>query len=74
MFKLIQIILCLPVGTAAVERSFSQMKMVKSRLHNRLSDDNLPRSMRIAIGPELESVNFEEILDIFKESYRRISL
>ena len=32
MFKLIQIILCLPVGTAMVERSFSQMKMVKTRL------------------------------------------
>ena len=40
------------------------MKMVKARLHNRLSDDNLPRLMRIAIGPKLESVNFEEILDI----------
>ena len=33
MFKLI---LCLPVGTATVERSFSQMKMVKTRLHNRM--------------------------------------
>ena len=75
MFKLIQIILCLPVGTATVERSFSQMKMVKTRLRNRLSDENLPRLMRIAIeGPELESVNFEDILDIFKESNRRISL
>ena len=45
--KLIQIILCLPVGTAMVERSFTQIKMVKTWLRNQLSDDNLPRLMRI---------------------------
>ena len=45
---------------------------LKTRLRNRLSDDTLPRLMRIAIeGPELESVNFEDIL---KESNRRMSL
>ena len=40
--------------TATVERSFSQMKQIKTRLRSRLSDLNLPRLMRIAIeGPEL---------------------
>ena len=29
----------LPVGTASVERSFSQMKMIKTRLRNRLSEN-----------------------------------
>ena len=54
MFKLMNIILALPVGTATVERSFSQMKMIKTRLRNRLNDSNLTRLMRIAIeGPEL---------------------
>ena len=44
--------------TATVERSFSQMKFVKTRLRNRLSDINLARVMRIVIeGPELTSVN-----------------
>ena len=44
--------------TATVERSFSQMKFVKTRLRNRLSDINLARLMRIVIeGPELTSVN-----------------
>ena len=75
MFKLMNIILALPVGTATVERSFSQMKMIKTRLRNRLNDSNLTRLMRIAIeGPELNSVNFAEILDIFKQKNRRISL
>ena len=64
-YCLINIMLTLPVGTATVERSFSQTKI---RLRNRLSDLNLTRLMRIAIeGPQLNLVNFNEILDIFKE-------
>ena len=35
------------------DRSFSQMKLVKTCLRNRLSDNTLPKLMRIAIeGPE----------------------
>ena len=69
------ILLALPVGTATVERTFSQMKLVKTRLRNRISDTNLTRFMRIAIeGPELSSVDFNEIVDIFKENNHRILL
>ena len=32
MFKLLDILLAMPVGTASAERSFSQMKLIKSRL------------------------------------------
>ena len=69
------ILLALPVGTATVERTFSQMKLVKTRLRNRISDTNLTRLMRIAIEcPELSSVDFNEIVDIFKENNHRILL
>ena len=62
MFKLLNIIMALFVGTATVERTFSQLKIIKTRLHNRISDVNLIRLMRIAIeGPELVSVNFDKI-------------
>ena len=74
-FKLLNILLALPVGTASVERSFSQMKLIKTRLRSRLNDTNLARLMRIAIeGPNLKDVNFNEIVDIFKEKNRRIQL
>ena len=71
--------LTLPVGTATVERSFSQMKMIKIRLRNSLNDTNLKRLMRIAIeGPEMKLVDFDEVLDVFldvfRENDRRISL
>ena len=56
-FTLLNIILAMPVGTATVERSFSQMKMIKTRLRNRLSDCNLSRLMKIAVeGPELSDI------------------
>ena len=76
MFKLSNIMLTsLPVGTATVERSFSQMKIIKTRLRNRLNDTNLKRLMRIAIeGPEMKLVDFDEVLDVFRENNRRISL
>ncbi len=73
--NLAKILLALPVGTATVERSFSHMKMIKTRLRNRLFDENLTHLMRIAIeGPDLSEVNFSEILDIFKEKNRHIRL
>ena len=51
------------------------MKMIKTRLRNRLSDENLTHLMRIAIeGPDMKEVDFNEILDIFKEKNRRIRL
>ena len=75
MFSLMNILLAIPMSTATVERSFSQMKLVKNRLRNRLSDVCLPQLMRIAIkGPELTDINFEEILDIFAQQNRRIQL
>ena len=51
----------LPVSTVSVERSFSKMKLIKTRLRSFLSDSNL---MKIAIGgPELSDVDLGEILN-----------
>ena len=47
------------------------------KFRNRLSDCNLSRLMKMAVeGPELimSSVPFDEILDVFKETNRRIEL
>ena len=74
IIKLLNILLVLPVGTALVERSFSQVKLVKTRLRSRINDRNLARLMWIATeGPELH-VDFNEILDIFKAQNHRIQL
>ena len=52
--KIASIGLTIPVSTASAERSFSQMKMIKTRLRNSLSDCSLSHLMRIAIeAPEV---------------------
>ena len=68
-FELMNILLTLPIGTASVERSFSQMKIIKTRQRNRLTDVTLAQLMRIAIeGSDHTLVNFEEILEVFKQN------
>ena len=57
--------------------SFNQLTLsgLGLGLRNRLADENLAYLMRIAIeGPDLSAVNFDEVLDIFKQKNRRIRL
>lgn len=63
----VQVCLSIPVGTASVERSFSQMKMIKIRLRNHLGEQNLAHLMRIAIEtPEKLPDNIvESVVDIW---------
>lgn len=49
IFKPLGNLLTLPVGTATVEHSFNQVKMVKTRLYCRLNDENLAQLMQIVI-------------------------
>ena len=48
---LANVCLTIPVGTASVERSFSHMKMIKSRLRNRLGEANLSYAMKLHWNP-----------------------
>ena len=51
--RLAKICLSIPVGTALVERSFSQMKKIKTRLRNHIGESSLSSLMKIAIeSPE----------------------
>ena len=74
--KIASIGLTIPVSTASVERSFSQMKMIKTRLCNSLSDCSLSHLMRIAIeAPEvLSESDLEEIVDVWQRKSRRVSV
>ena len=62
---MMNIFLALPIGTTWVEQSFSHL-MIKTSQSSRLSDYSGAQLMRISIeGPEMDAVEFEEILDIF---------
>ena len=66
-FKMTNFFLALPIGTASVERSFSHLKMIKTKLCSCLSDCSVAQLMRVSIeGPEINTVEFEEVLEILK--------
>ena len=51
-----------------MERSFSAMKLIKTRLRNRLGEDSLDQSMWFSIeGPERLS---EELLELIIENWK----
>ena len=66
----------LPIGTASVERSFSQMKLIKTGLRNRLGELSLSRLMKIAIeSPEtLFDSNLEEVVTIWNKKVEELQL
>ncbi len=73
---LAKVCLSIPVGTASVERSCSQMKMIKTRLRSRLGEQNLAHLMRIAIEmpEELPDDIVESVIDIWNRKTRRIAV
>jgi len=62
------------VGTTSVERSFSQMKLIKPHLRNRLGEENLSNLMKVPIkSPEnLQDEQFDQIIDAWNKKPRRI--
>ena len=73
---LAMISLSIPVATASVERSFSEMKLIKTRLRSSLSDTSLSHLMKIAIESPatLTDSDLEEIVDTWNRKGRRIAV
>jgi len=64
--RLIQFILTLPVSTTTTERAFLVMKIVKTRLHNRMEDDFLANYLIVYIEKEIaERFIIDMIIDDF---------
>ena len=68
IIPLLQIVIVLPVTTASVERGFSCMKLIKTRLRSNLDDISLDQLMRIVIeGPsKLSTSQLKDSLTYFK--------
>ena len=63
VYRLLKLVLTLPVSTASAERSFSAMKIVKESLRNRMSDSWLNDLLLIAIEKEMvESVPDDDVM------------
>ena len=73
---LAMISLSIPVATASVEQSFSEMKLIKTRLRSSLNDTSLSHLMKIAIESPatLTDSDLEEIVDTWNRKGRRIAV
>ena len=66
--------LSIPVATASIERSCSQMKLIRTRLRSSLNDTSLSHMMKIAIESlnQLTDGNLDEIVKVWAKKNRRI--
>ncbi|KAK2638154.1 hypothetical protein Ddye_025949 [Dipteronia dyeriana] len=65
--RIIVLVLTLPVSTATIEKLFSAMHSVKTRLRNKIEDDFLTNSLIIYIEREIaEKLNIDSIIDDFR--------
>ena len=63
-------------STASVERSFSQMKSIKTRLRSSLNVKSLSHLMKVAMESpaELTDRHLEEVVDVWNRKNRRIAV
>jgi hypothetical protein len=65
--RLLRLIMTLPVSTATTERSFSAMKIIKTKLRNKMKGRFLADSMTVYIEREISSsISSDCIIDDFK--------
>ncbi|KAF8396080.1 hypothetical protein HHK36_017692 [Tetracentron sinense] len=74
--RLIRLVLTLPVSTATTERAFSAMKIVKTRLRNKMEDEFLADTLVVNIEKEIaEKFTTESIIeDFYSMKERRAQL
>ena len=74
--RLIRLVLTLPVSIATTERAFSAMKLVKTKLRNRMEDDFLASYLITYIEKEIaSSFDIDSIIDAFNDmKERRVQL
>ena len=70
--RLLRLVITVLVSTATTERAFSAMKLVKTRLRNRMGDDFLRHYMVVYIGKEIAAkITSDEIINLFDTGGRR---
>ncbi|XP_071679036.1 uncharacterized protein [Lolium perenne] len=74
VYKLLKLVLILPVATASVERVFSSMNYVKNKLRNKMSDEYLNNALVTFVERDFFSqVKDEDVIKIFQQGDRRVT-
>nr|XP_051178678.1 uncharacterized protein LOC127293152 [Lolium perenne] len=72
-YRLLKLVVVLPVATATVERCFSAMKLVKTFLRNRLNDDSLSHDVICYVEKEeMKKVTNDQVVKYFMGLRNRV--
>ena len=72
LVTLYKLYLTIPISSAAAERSFSRLKLIKSYLRSTMSEDRLSGLAIINIERDLaKKVNFNTVIDNFAKMQQR---
>ena len=72
VYRIVRLVLTLPVFTATIERAFSIMKVVKTNLRNKMENDFLTDSLILYIEKDIASTfNLDSIVDDFENLKER---
>ncbi|XBI02896.1 hypothetical protein VPH35_131392 [Triticum aestivum] len=75
VYKLLKLVLTLPVATASVERVFSSMKYVKNSLRNKMGDEYLNNCLVTFVKREFfRQVKDEDVINLFQKGDRKVIL
>jgi hypothetical protein len=72
VYRIIKLALLLLVATATVERAFSAMKIIKTKLRNKITDDWLNDFMVCYIDREIyKGLDLQQIIETFRNQKNR---
>lgn len=71
LYILLKIAITLPVTSVSTERSFSKLKLVKTKLRTTMSEDRLESLMKITCEPDV-SIDTEKIIDNFSRKSKSL--
>ena len=75
VYKILKLVLILPVATASVERVFSSMKYVKNSLRNKMGDEYLNDCLVTFVEREFfRQVKDEDVINLFRKGDRKVIL
>ena len=72
VYRMVRLVLTLPVSTTTIKRAFSAMKVVKIDLWNKMENDFLTDSFMLYIEKDITSTfNLDSIIDDFEHLKER---
>ena len=72
IYKVVKLVLTLPISTATTEQTFLAMNVIKTELRNKMKDEFLSDAMMLFIERDIPAtISMDSIIDDFKELKRR---